>query len=147
MLCRSRSSNVLRHLECHKWFFIFDLIVFTPRPNKAFGACLSVHTFHQHNISSMHSWRKVICYLIMLLWGGQEAHWLILFLVKMAKILRNCLEGINTLSHQCIAEECWNTTLLCPLGLPRSQSKGSDIDLFFVENGEKLWNYLRASMH
>ncbi len=44
-------------------------------------------------------------------WGGLEAYrrgvTLTNFvLVKMVKILRNVLDGVNALSHQCIDEEC-----------------------------------------
>ncbi len=44
--------------------------LFTPLPKGLWGIaiisiCLSIHTFRQYNISSTHSWRKVIYYLIM----------------------------------------------------------------------------------
>ncbi len=39
-----------------------------------FAVCLSIHTFCQHSISSMHRWRKVVCYPVMLDGGGLEAY-------------------------------------------------------------------------
>ncbi len=114
-------------LSCN--FFYVHINSFLPSTQKASGVLqssasvgqsflLSVHTFHQHNISSMHSWRKVICYLIMPLGVAKkpiegEFPWPIcvgeygekLRNLLEGKKLRNVLEGVNTLFHQCIGGE------------------------------------------
>ncbi len=72
-----------------------ELVVVNPRPFGSMGycthqhmyvclfvclsvcryVCLSSHTFSQHIISSMHTWRKVICYIVMALLVCLEAYW------------------------------------------------------------------------
>ncbi len=60
--------------------------------------CLSIHTFNQHIISSMHRWTKVICYIIMpMVWPKcilKESDLDHSFLVKMGKIVKNILKCV-----------------------------------------------------
>ncbi len=91
--------------------------------------------WHQHIISSIHRQRKVLSDMLhnYAPCVGQEAYWMgmtNILMVKMRNKIRFILEGINTLSHQCIGWERWYVILMMPLVWTRCILKGNYLEKF-----------------